>query len=70
MDVQRPTEMTHFTNTDNPIDFPCACLGPQGNDPLCPCQMRQAGLEPHNPWTPEKVKELEDALAKVFQWEK
>lgn len=40
----------------------CACMGPQGNDPMCPCKMRQAGLEPTPVWTPEKREELKRAL--------
>ncbi len=23
---------------------PCACMGPQGGDPYCPCHMKMAGL--------------------------
>ena len=48
----------------------CACMGPQGNDPMCPCEMRASGLEPHNSWTPEKIQELKDVLAKFYNWEK
>lgn len=40
----------------------CAFMGPQGNDPMCPCKMRQAGLEPTPVWTPEKREELKRAL--------
>jgi len=40
----------------------CACMGPQGNDPVCPCRMRAMGLVPHDIWTPEKVAELDEAL--------
>lgn len=47
----------------------CACMGPQGNDPMCPCQMRNAGLEPHNSWTPEAIAELDAALGRCFGWE-
>ena len=46
----------------------CACMGPQGNDPVCPCHMRAMGKEPTNTWTPEKLKELDNALAEVFGW--
>lgn len=46
----------------------CACMGPQGKDPVCPCRMRAMGKEPHNSWTPEKVKELNQVLGKVFGW--
>ena len=47
---------------------PCACMGPQGDDPHCPCEMRQKGLEPTDPWTPEKVAELKEALRNMFEW--
>ena len=47
---------------------PCACMGPQGNDPMCPCAMIQAGLEPFNPWTPEKKEELNRVLSHVFNF--
>ena len=43
-------------------------MGPQGNDPVCPCQMKNRGLEPHNNWTPEKIKELHEALSSCFNW--
>lgn len=36
----------------------CACMGPVGADPHCPCKMRSMGLEPTNLWTPKKVEEL------------
>lgn len=45
-------------------------MGPQGNDPVCPCEMRQQGLEPNNSWTPEKIEEFKEALGKIYNWEK
>lgn len=45
----------------------CACLGPQGNDPVCPCQMQQQGLVPSNQWTEDDKKELHRALSQVFE---
>lgn len=48
----------------------CACMGPIANDPYCPCEMKRRGLEPTNLWTPEKVAELEAALASMFSREK
>lgn len=47
---------------------PCACMGPLGNDPHCPCVMRQKGLEPTNIWTPEVIAELQEALRELV-WE-
>jgi hypothetical protein len=44
----------------------CACLGPQGLDPVCPCQMRQQGLEPSNQWTEDDKQRLHQALDKIF----
>lgn len=46
----------------------CGCMGPIGDDPYCPCQMRSRGLEPTNLWTPEKIAELDMALAKAFNF--
>lgn len=40
----------------------CACMGPQGKDPVCPCQMRRLGLTPTNGWTEEKIQELHKVL--------
>lgn len=35
----------------------CACMGPRGTDPFCPCEMRNKGLTPTpvtaGGWTPE-----------------
>ena len=42
-------------------------MGRQGNDPLCPCLMRQAGLTPTPIWTPEKVAEFEEAMRIVVE---
>ena len=48
----------------------CACMGPQGNDPVCPCRMRAMGKEPYNIWTPEKIAELKKVLDEVYGWKK
>lgn len=45
----------------------CACMGPQGNDPLCPCAMRRAGLTPSNQWTDAKILELETTLKDLLK---
>ena len=42
----------------------CACMGPMGSDPHCPCKMKELGLPCSNAWTPEKIAELDAALAK------
>lgn len=55
-----------------PLQFTgCFCIGPQGDDPVCPCQMRLRGKIPaHIPRDPEKLKlraaltELSDRLQK------
>lgn len=47
----------------------CACMGPIGDDPMCPCAMRNAGLTPTEIWTPEKKAEFEAVMAKMFNWE-
>lgn len=45
----------------------CACMGPQGNDPVCPCAMRQRGLEPANGWTSGEVEKLHEVMNKYFR---
>lgn len=47
----------------------CACMGRIGDDPYCPCEMRSRGLTPTNLWTPEKIAELDRALASMFKWD-
>ena len=47
----------------------CACMGRQGNDPLCPCAMRAAGLVPIQIWTPEKRDELNQAMREIVERE-
>lgn len=44
----------------------CACLGPQGGDKYCPCEMAQRGLEASNMWTFMKIEELECVLGQIF----
>ena len=41
-------------------------MGPQGDDPVCPCAMRKQGLQPHNSWSQEKIEELEQALSNIY----
>ena len=54
----------------------CACLGPQFGEPFCPCQMegRERSAEYNEYMLPENVdkrrQELNQALAKVFGWNK
>jgi hypothetical protein len=49
---------------------PCACMGPQGNDPVCPCIMKSRGLEPSNQWTEKDKQRLHQALGEIFKWRK
>lgn len=49
---------------------PCACMGPQGDDPYCPCVMIAKGLKPTDLWTPEKIEDLTKVLGEMFGWEK
>ena len=44
----------------------CACMGPIGDDPLCPCAMTNAGLVPTPIWTDEKKDELRTVLNDIF----
>ena len=44
----------------------CACMGPQGNDPYCPCTMVNMGLEPSFKWEDEDKQRLEAALKTMF----
>lgn len=46
----------------------CACMGPQGNDPVCPCKMKAIGEEPHNSWTLEEIERLKNELSKMYNW--
>jgi len=48
----------------------CACMGPQGNDPVCPCRMRALGKEPSNQWTQEEKDRLNKVLGEIFGWDK
>ena len=45
----------------------CACMGPRGNDPHCPCKMYALGLEPTpvKPMTEEEREELKAAFQKI-----
>jgi hypothetical protein len=56
-------EQLHKGLADGSISM-CACMGPVGDDPYCPCDMRRRGLVPTNPWTPEKIAELHRVLDK------
>lgn len=47
----------------------CACMGPIGDDPECPCGMRAKGLRPTELWTPEAKLQLEAAFEKIFKME-
>ena len=46
-------------------NYMCGCIGKQGNDPYCPCEMRQRGLAPTGfvqPMTPAE----KDRLVRMF----
>ncbi len=49
--------------------YPCACMGPTGDDPYCRCEMRRRGLTPTPLWTPEAREELKKALQRVMEIE-
>lgn len=34
-----------FNNGVMPESHSCGCIGPQGDDPLCPCQMRSLTIK-------------------------
>lgn len=45
----------------------CACIGPIGTDPYCPCKMKREGLT-HTPiWTEEKKEELREIFKKLTE---
>lgn len=44
----------------------CFCMGRQGKDPYCPCEMRARGLKASDTWTEEEIYNLKQALIKVF----
>lgn len=56
-------------NNQKPINI-CACMGKQGNDPMCPCKMISAGLKPHNNWTEEEIKRFKYSLQSFFDMNK
>lgn len=43
----------------------CACMGPQGSDPVCPCRMKNGDI-PGQQWV--RFPELERALSPVADW--
>ena len=45
---------------------PCACMGPQGDDPYCPCTMKEKGLKSSAEWTEDDRARLNKALIEVF----
>lgn len=46
----------------------CACMGPRGNDPHCPCKMYALGLEPTPivPMTEAEREELKEAFREII----
>jgi hypothetical protein len=47
----------------------CACMGKQGADPYCPCEMEQRGLVATPTWSEDDVVRLEAALSKMYGWQ-
>lgn len=47
----------------------CACMGPQGNDPVCPCRMRSMSQQPSDQSTEEDRFRLTEVLTDIFQIE-
>lgn len=46
----------------------CACMGPQGNDPVCPCAMRrESKTSSYLQWTNEDIKATKYALGQIFK---
>lgn len=46
----------------------CACMGPQGNDPVCPCAMLREGKHPsHGVWTTQDVEDLKNAFRQIYE---
>lgn len=43
----------------------CACMGPQGDDPVCPCKMRAAGKKPTSYWNDESREQLRQAFVRI-----
>jgi len=46
---------------------PCACMGPIGNDPHCPCVMTSMGLTPTTLWTKEDKMILSKVMSELFK---
>ena len=51
-----------MNSSTNRLISVCACMGPIGDDPYCPCKMESLGLPSSNVWTPEKIAELDRVL--------
>jgi hypothetical protein len=46
----------------------CACMGPQGNDPVCPCAMVKEGKTPSaGLWTEKEQEAMKNALRQIFE---
>ena len=45
---------------------PCACIGPVGKDPVCPCRMEERGLRPDYPEVDSEKTKV--AFAAIFGW--
>lgn len=47
----------------------CACMGPQGKDPVCPCRMRAMGKVPTG-WSEDDRYRLTEVLKDIFDMPK
>jgi hypothetical protein len=46
----------------------CACMGPQGDDPVCPCEMLREGKQPsYGLWTKTDVEAMNNAVGQIFK---
>lgn len=45
----------------------CAGMGPQGNEPHCPCVMKRLGLPTSaGNWTEQDIDDLKNAIGSIF----
>ena len=47
----------------------CACIGKQGNDEYCYCELKARGMDTsHLLCTEEELNDLKEAFSKMFNW--
>lgn len=60
-------EMKLFVGEGGGLVHACACLGRQGADPYCPCEMNRRGLQRSIQQSLETAESLDETFKQVFQ---